>query len=258
MPNYLLILAYDGTDFHGWQSQPSDRTVQDVLESALAKLFEPGVRATAAGRTDAGVHARAMPVSFHAARERDPDLVRRALCGLLPPDVEARACRIVPDDFSARFSARSRIYRYRIETGRFRDPITRRFAWQIPIELDADAMQNALPFLVGEHDFGSFRSAGCVAKSPVRTMLRAELTRPDDRRWELVFEASGFLRGMVRAIVGTLADVGLGRRAPEDMEELLRLPDRARAGRSAPACGLFFAGARYENCFAEVTECVWE
>ncbi|MCC6158138.1 MAG: tRNA pseudouridine(38-40) synthase TruA [Deltaproteobacteria bacterium] len=258
MPNYLLTLSYDGTDFHGWQSQPSDRTVQDVLESALAKLFEPGIRATAAGRTDAGVHALCLPVNFHAARERDPDLVRRALSALLPYDVEVRSCRIVPGEFSARFSARSRIYRYRIETGRFRDPITRRFAWQIPIELDTDAMQNALPLLAGEHDFGSFRSAGCVAKSPVRTILRAELKRPEPRRWELGFEATGFLRGMVRAIVGTLVEVGLGRRPPQEIEDLLRLPDRARAGRSAPACGLFFTGARYGDSYSEVTECVWE
>ncbi|MCL4234473.1 MAG: tRNA pseudouridine synthase A, partial [Deltaproteobacteria bacterium] len=196
MPNYLLILAYDGTDFHGWQSQPSDRTVQDTLEAALAKLFEPGIRATAAGRTDAGVHAVSMPVNFHATRERDPDLVRRALSALLPPDIEVRQCRIVPGDFSARFSASSRCYRYRIETGRFRDPLTRRHAWQIPIELDADAVQNALPFLVGEHDFGSFRSAGCVAKSPVRTILRASLSRPAPGKWDLEFEATGFLRGM--------------------------------------------------------------
>ncbi len=256
MPNYLLILSFDGTDFHGWQSQPSDRTVQDVLEIALAKLFEPGIRATAAGRTDAGVHALALPVSFRAERGREPDLVRRALSALLPPDVEVRSCHVVPDDFSARFSAKSRTYLYRLETGRFRDPINRRYVWQVPIELDADAMQNALPFLVGEHDFGSFRSAGCVAKSPVRTMLRADLTRRAPGKLDLEFEATGFLRGMVRALVGTLVDVGLGNRPADEIAQLLRRPDRARAGRSAPACGLFFAGATYADMDAEVMECV--
>lgn len=251
MPRYLLILSYDGTDFHGWQSQTGDRTVQDTLETALHELFEPGIRATAAGRTDAGVHAEAMPVSFDAEKGRDPETVVRALRGMLPPDVQVRAARVVPGDFSARFSARSRSYRYTVEHGGFRDPLTRRFAWQLPVELDARSVHDAMPSLVGEHDFGAFRAAGCTAKSPVRRMLRADF-RPDGRRWTFTFEADGFLRGMVRSLVGTLVEVGQGKRPPDDVRRLLASPSRSEAGVTAPAAGLTFLFARYEDASCDV------
>jgi tRNA pseudouridine38-40 synthase len=245
MPNYFLILSYDGTDFHGWQSQPEDRTVQDVLEDGLRALFAPGIRATAAGRTDAGVHAIALPVNFTSTFERPPETVIRALNSMLPPDVRVRSCKAVPDAFSARYDAVSRSYRYRLECSHFQDPLTRHYAWQLPVEMDWDSVQNAVSSLLGEHDFSSFRSAGCVAKSPVRKMLAANIENLGGGRFSLVFEANGFLRGMVRSIVGTLVEIGRGERPASDMAGLLASPDRGGAGTKAPPHGLYFLAARY-------------
>jgi tRNA pseudouridine38-40 synthase len=245
MPNYLVILTFDGSDFHGWQTQPELRTVQETCEQAVATLFEPGINVTAAGRTDAGVHAIGMPANFKTIKMREPHIVKRALNGLLARDVRVTDCRIVPDDFSARFKARSRAYRYLIETALVADPLTRRYAWQAPVELHLESMQDALADLVGEHDFSSFRASDCASISPVRRMLSARMTELGDGKLELFFEATGFLKHMVRSIVGTLVEIGKGDRPPEDMRELLAHPDRSRVGRTAPPQGLFFIYARY-------------
>jgi len=245
MLNYLLHLTFDGTDFHGWQSQHGVRTVQDVVEEKVAVLFEPGIRLTAAGRTDAGVHALSLPVNFSTIVERDPGTVCRALNGHLPEDVRVTSCRIVPDGFSARSNAVSRTYRYQIAFGPCRDPILRRFFWHLPVEIQAASVQNALPFLVGEHDFSSFRASGCVAPSPVKKIISAEWETLGADRFALVFEANGFLRGMVRSLAGTLMEIGRGRRPPEDVVRLLETPNRAEAGRTAPPHGLFFVCAKF-------------
>ncbi|MCZ7584854.1 MAG: tRNA pseudouridine(38-40) synthase TruA [Deltaproteobacteria bacterium] len=247
MPTYLLTLRFDGTDFSGWQSQPNTRTVQDVLETALAELFEQGIRTAAAGRTDAGVHAECLPVSFTSGVVRDAGTVVRALNQKLPNDLAVMTARVVPDGFSARYDAVSRSYRYQIAVGAVRDPLVRRTHWQLPVDLSADAMDNALAALVGEHDFSSFRGADCAAKTPVKTMVHAARRDLGAGRTALDFEAGGFLRGMVRSIVGTLVEIGRGERPASDMAELLARPDRAGAGRTAPAHGLFFARANYSE-----------
>ncbi len=246
MPNYLATLAFDGRDFHGWQLQPGLRTVQMVCEKAAETLFESGIRFTAAGRTDAGVHALALPASFKTLKNREPAVVRRALNALLPEDVRVMDCTIVADDFSARFDAVSRAYRYVIETAGVPNPINRRYAWQEPGRLLEDRMREALSALAGEHDFSAFRASDCASKSPVRRMIKTEMENTGDGRLEIFFEASGFLKHMVRSIVGTLMEIGRGDRPAGDMKGLLENPDRSRVGRTAPAHGLYFLFARYE------------
>jgi tRNA pseudouridine38-40 synthase len=251
MSNYLLILAYDGTDFHGWQSQPDARTVQDELESALGKLFAPGIRATAAGRTDAGVHALALPVNFVSGIERPTDVVMRALNALLPDDLRVMECRRVPDGFSARFNALSRTYRYLVSCEPVFNPIERRYLWHLPVELNWESVHNSLSLLAGEHDFTSFRGSGCVSKTPIRRMISAEAVFIGENRFALRFQATGFLKQMVRSIVGTVVEIGKGDRPVSDMALLLERPDRAAAGRTAPAHGLYFVCAEYPELFNE-------
>ncbi|MBZ0271563.1 tRNA pseudouridine(38-40) synthase TruA [bacterium] len=243
--SYLIHLTFDGTDFAGWQSQTGVRTVQDTLTAALADLFEPGVTATAAGRTDAGVHAIDMPVSFATAIDREPEIVMRALNATLPPDVKVKEARRVRDGFSARRNAIFRAYRYVIETHPFFDPLTRRYAYQIPVALDGTAMQNAVLRLLGEHDFTSFRAAGCTAKSPVRTVIAASVADEGEGRVVLSISANGFLRHMVRSIAGTLIEIGRHDRPVEDIDRLLAAPRRDEAGVTAPPQGLFFVRADY-------------
>ncbi|MCB1153344.1 tRNA pseudouridine(38-40) synthase TruA [bacterium] len=246
MPNYLLELSYDGRDFAGWQLQrQGERTVQGEVELALAELFEPGTRVTAAGRTDAGVHAVAMPASFESKVERDDETVVRALNATLPPDVKVRRCRHVPQSFSARFSAAARVYRYQLESREIFEPLSRLRWARVGVAFDWSAVHNALAPVVGEHDFTSFRAAGCTATSPIRVMHRAELTELGDGRGVLEFEANGFLRNMVRSLVGTLIEIGEGRRPAGDMAALLEYPNRDEVGKTAPAHGLYFVTARY-------------
>jgi tRNA pseudouridine38-40 synthase len=240
---FRLIVEYDGGGFHGWQVQPDERTVQAVLGSAIEHLVGHPVRAVAAGRTDAGVHAEGQVVSFVTSKRFAPDVVRRALNANLPEDVAVRAADVVPDSFDARHSASSRVYTYRIWNRSVPSPFWRRHAWQVFQPLDLDAMSRAAAQLIGEHDFSSFRAADCDAAHAVRRVLHSRMTR--DR--ELLcyeIEATAFLRHMVRNIVGTLAEVGRGRRS-DDLLSLLVLRDRTRAGATAPAHGLCLREVRY-------------
>jgi tRNA pseudouridine38-40 synthase len=243
--HYRLIVEYDGTDFHGWQRQPEARTVQATLEEALARLCGEATAAVAAGRTDAGVHAAGQVVSFRCARTIPPDTLRRALNALTPPDLAVRAADVVPDDFNARRAARRRRYLYRIWNRREPSPFWRRYAWHIPWRLELEPMRAAASVLVGDHDFSSFRAAGCDAAHPVRRVLRSELERRGDL---LVYEieATAFLRHMVRAIVGTLVEIG-SRRRSVDMAALLSARDRSRAAATAPAHGLCLAEIVYDD-----------
>jgi tRNA pseudouridine38-40 synthase len=240
---YRLIVEYDGTEFHGWQRQPDARTVQATLEDALARLLGQPTHAAAAGRTDAGVHAAGQVVCFHSARALALDTVRRALNALTPEDVTVRAADTVPDEFDVRRAARGRRYVYRIWTRREPSPFWRRYAWHIPWALDLERMRAGAAALVGEHDFSSFRAAGCDAAHPVRRVERSEVAQRGDL---LVYEieATAFLRHMVRNIVGTLVEVGSVRRSA-DLATLLAARDRTQAAATAPAHGLCLAEIRY-------------
>lgn len=241
---YLLTLEYDGTEYAGWQVQPNARTVQGTLEEALANLLCSATRVTAAGRTDAGVHAAGQAASFTTERSLSPEVVLRALNALTPGDLAVSKVEVVGDDFDVRRCARSRTYVYRIWNRRAPSPFWRRYAWHVARPLAIERMAAASALLRGEHDFSSFRGAGCDAAHPVRRVLRSEIRTSG----ELVcyeIEATAFLRHMVRNIAGTLVEVGHGRRAPEEIPALLAARDRTLAGVTAPAHGLCLVRVQY-------------
>ncbi len=240
---YRLIVEYDGTDFHGWQLQPGARTVQGELESAVARLFGAPQRVTAAGRTDAGVHAAGQVVCFRAEREVSVQVVRRALNALTGADLAIRAVDCVGDDFDPRRHAASRRYVYRLWNRRESSPFWRRYSWLVPRDLDVPAMQRAAGQLIGEHDFTSFQGSGCDALHARRRVLRSALSA-DGAMLAYEIEATAFLRHMVRNIIGTMVEIGLGQR-PADLAALLAARDRTRAGATAPACGLCLVEVRY-------------
>ncbi|MGH8271620.1 MAG: tRNA pseudouridine(38-40) synthase TruA [Gammaproteobacteria bacterium] len=242
-------LAYDGGGFVGWQHQIEGRSVQDEVERALAIVADEPVSVTAAGRTDAGVHAAAQVVHFDTASSRS---VRNWVLGAnrhLPADVALRWACEVPEDFHARFSASARRYCYFIRESATRPVLDRsRCAW-VHETLDLVAMQQAAAFLVGEHDFSAFRAAGCQAHTPQRDLRRLEVRRADGLL-RVEAEANAFLQHMVRNIVGSLVRVGRGKVEPAWMHEVLVSRDRRRAGAAAPACGLVLAGIEYPVRFA--------
>jgi tRNA pseudouridine38-40 synthase len=240
---YRLVVEYDGTDFHGWQLQPGARTVQGELEAAVERVFGAAVRVTAAGRTDAGVHAAGQVVAFSIDREMEPRVLRRALNANTGVDLAVREVEHVADDFDPRRHAASRRYVYRIWNRSELSPFWRRYAWFVPRRLDVAAMQRAAIQLEGAHDFTSFQGAGCDAEHARRRVQRSTLTA-EGALVTYEIEATAFLRHMVRNIVGTLVEVGLGQREA-DLGPLLAARDRTRAGATAPARGLCLVEVRY-------------
>lgn len=244
MPRYKLILEYDGTGFHGWQSQKNAASIQDALEAALKVLFRETLRVDGASRTDAGVHAHGQVAAFNSDREMPTEKVRFGLNGILPRSIQVRACETVPDVFDPRRDPLSKTYRYTWVDGTTLAPFWRDWAWYSHHRLDEGAMQRAADAIVGEHDFSAFRAAGCTAKSPVRRILKVQVRRKDDR---VTFEIQGqaFLQQMVRILAGTLYEVGIGKFAPERMAQVLASKDRLQAGKTAVAKGLMLWGLEY-------------
>ncbi|MFA4969078.1 MAG: tRNA pseudouridine(38-40) synthase TruA [Sulfuritalea sp.] len=240
-----LGLEYDGSDFCGWQSQAGGGAVQDVLESALSIVADAPTRVVCAGRTDAGVHALAQVVHFDTEAVRPDTAWVRGVNAHLPDSVAVRGAQPVSNEFHARFSARGRRYRYLLLNRAERPGLmARRVGW-FHRPLDADAMAAAAGLLLGEHDFSAFRSIECQAKSPVKTLRRADVTRHGDLL-VFEFEASAFLHHMVRNLVGTLVYVGKGAHPSEWVGDILAGRDRARAAPTFEACGLYFAGVDYD------------
>ncbi len=243
-----LTISYDGTDFAGWQLQPRQRTVQGVLEAGLGKLLGRPVRVTAAGRTDAGVHAEGQVVSLPLeASQRLPEKAFvSGLNGLLPPDVAVRSAEFVPAGFDARRASRGKLYRYRLLNQPYRSPLQRRTHWELYQPLDVPAMDAAAMHFLGEHDFSAFRAADCPAKTTVRRLDRVSVQASPAER-ELVIDVRGtaFLKHMVRNLVGTLTLVGRHRLRPEDIPRLIAGRDRRRSGPTAPAHGLCLVEVYY-------------
>jgi len=241
-----LLLEYDGSDFGGWARQPGVRTVQATVEDALATVLRQEVRLAVAGRTDRGVHARGQV----ASHEGDP-ASRRNLNALLPPDVAALASEPAPDGFDARRDARSRTYRYRVHTRSAPNPFEEGRALWWPHSLDADLLSRCATALVGKHDFTAFTPTETQHVRFERDILAAEwrshrLADPfSGRLYELWIEADSFMRHMVRVLVGTMLEVGSGRRSFDEFETLLKGAPRRRAGPTAPAEGLYLAAVRY-------------
>jgi len=246
MPTYKITLAYDGTDYIGWQRQPSGASIQGLLEEALRALDEREVAAAGAGRTDAGVHALGQVASFTLARATACDAIVRALNARLPEAVRVLSAEEAAASFHARFDARTKSYRYRIWNADVMPPFERRYAWHVTGALDVGAMCRAARLIEGEHDFSAFRSAGSDVPTAVRRVI-ASTVAGDGRLITYDVTGDGFLRHMVRAIVGTLVEIGRGRRPAEWMTAVLASRDRAAAGRTAPALGLFLARVGYDD-----------
>ncbi|MEK6814314.1 MAG: tRNA pseudouridine(38-40) synthase TruA [Nitrospirota bacterium] len=239
-----VLLEYDGTAYHGWQVQPNARTIQEVFESVLDRIHKRRTKATAAGRTDAGVHARGQVVHFETALGMDASAWRKALNALLPDDIVARGADFPPAGFHARKSALSKTYVYTVLNAPVPSAFLRDTAWRLPFPLDAGRMKEGARFLIGRHDFSSFRSSTCTARHPVRTLLRVDI----DRAGEIIrmtFQGDGFLKQMVRSIVGTLVEVGRGAIPPEAVASILEGRRRELAGPTAPARGLCLERVEY-------------
>jgi tRNA pseudouridine38-40 synthase len=239
-----LGVAYDGSPYEGWQSQRSRNTVQDVLERALATIAGATVRVTAAGRTDAGVHALAQVVHFDTDAERPLSAWVRGTNAALPDAIAVQWASMVPGDFHARFSAEGRAYRYVLYNHPVRPSVfAARVGW-CHDPLDVEAMREGARALEGEHDFGAFRSSECQAKTPVKTLQRIEI-RAAGPYILFDFAANAFLHHMVRNIVGSLVYVGKGRHPPAWIGELLEARERSRAAPTFAAHGLYLSGVRY-------------
>ena len=246
MTRWRLTVEYDGGPFMGWQRQNHGPSVQQTLEEALERMTGERAAFTAAGRTDAGVHALAMPVHVDVAKPLTPHRLREGLNALVRPQpVSVLDVEQVADDWHARFSCVGRRYLYRILNRRAPPALDRGRVWHIAVPLDADAMQQGAAMLVGRHDFTTFRSAHCQSDSPVKTLDRLEVCREGE---EIHVEAAArsFLHHQVRSMVGCLALVGRGQWAPEDMRKALEARDRAALGLNAPPHGLYFVGAEYD------------
>jgi len=241
-----LTVEYEGTAYQGWQVQPGGATVQEVLERALATALREPVRVRGAGRTDAGVHACGQ-VAAVRVRHVPPDLerLRRSLNALTPDDVAVRDIAVVDDAFDPRRHARSRVYEYRIWNAPAPSPFWRRHAWHVPLPLDVAAMEEAVAALAGEHDFAAFRGADAgPQRSTVRRVLETAV-RADGPLLVYRIEATGFLKHMVRNIVGTMVEVGRGERSPSSIRDILESRDRTQAGPTAPPHGLVLVAVRY-------------
>jgi len=245
VPVVKLTLEYDGTRYVGWQVQPNGVAVQEVVERALATLRAPPRRVTAAGRTDAGVHALGQVISFAEERPLPLAAYVKGMNALLPPDVAVREASLEADGFDARRSASGKRYRYRLSNADSRSPVTRLYSWQVFRPLDVEAMRAAALPLLGRHDFASFQASDCEAQHAVREVRRLEVV-PSEGAIDVTIEATAFVKHMVRNIVGTLVEVGLGKRAAGSMPALLAAADRTRAGRTAPPQGLFLEKVFYD------------
>lgn len=272
--NVRLLLEYDGTNFHGWQRQAGLPTIQGTLEEALARITKQPVTVFGAGRTDAGVHAAGQVANFRSSLKLTESSWVKAINSLLPPDIVIRNAEYAPPEFHARYSAKSKVYQYAILTSERPSPFLRNYVWYVRKPLNIPSMQEASEYLIGTHDFSSFRASECSAKSPVRTLDRLEIVHiqltvtagqesamPQMRRDFLTplnrmpctgtmilftFEARSYLQHMVRNIVGTLNDVGRGRLKPSDVREIIEKKDRRYAGPIAPPQGLFLFQVKYE------------
>jgi tRNA pseudouridine38-40 synthase len=253
MRYFKLTIAYDGTDFHGWQVQTNKPTVQGEIANVLSRLTQERVFLHGAGRTDAGVHALGQVGSFKTLSSLGAGEFQRALNALLPPTIRIVEAEEVGPTFHARYSARGKTYRYRIFRGKVVPPMIWRYVLHYPFPLDEEAMRDGASRFAGVHDFASFAaSTGSEdddqERSTERDVYSAELTRDGE---ELLFTVSGrsFLRYMVRKMVGTLLEIGRGKLMPEDIERLLEVKDRSKSGPTAPAQGLVMVAVQHEETF---------
>lgn len=247
MRNIKLILEYDGANYHGWQSQAGsgNRTLQQTLEEVLVAVAKEPIRTISSGRTDAGVHALGHVVNFSTNAGLPPAVWALALNRLLPQDIRVLSSEEVPPDFHARFSATGKTYVYRILNRKPASALDRGRVWHVERKLNLSAMRRAAAVLLGRHDFSSFRGSGCGAKTAIRNLRNITIKKTGDRI-TISLEADAFLMHMARNLVGMLVEAGVGRFSPSEVKSILRARDRTKAGKTAPACGLYLQEVYYE------------
>lgn len=246
MPTVKLIVEYDGSRYAGWQRQPDQPTIQEAFETAIQQLTQRTVSVIAAGRTDSGVHALGQVVSFRIDREWTPYEWTKGFNARLPQDIAVRSAVIMPDDFHARYSASGKLYEYRILNRPERPAVERAYLWHVHKPLDQEAMQQAAALLVGSHDFTSFEGTLTDNEDPICHLQQLSLTRQGDHILIHAY-ADRFLKHMVRAMVGTLVEVGHAKRTPQSLTDILAAKDRRVGGRTAPPQGLFLVRVDYNH-----------
>jgi tRNA pseudouridine38-40 synthase len=243
--NFKISIEYDGTRYCGWQRQNNDPTIQEEIEKALMTMNGRKISVTRSGRTDAGVHAYSQVANFKCDTKLNAEDFQGALNSLSPHDIVITNCEEVDDTFHARYSVKSKIYVYRILNRSNPSAIFRQFAWHIRKQLDIEAMRSATSHIIGCHDFKSFEGTGSPRSHSTRCVMKAILHQEDADYIVFEIEADGFLRFMVRNIVGTLVEVGLGKMTPDAFKRILDSKDRSQAGATAPAHGLFLKAVKY-------------
>jgi tRNA pseudouridine38-40 synthase len=246
MPTVRLILEYDGSRYAGWQRQPDQPTIQEAVETALFQLTQESVFVIGAGRTDSGVHALGQVASFRIERQWTPREWLRGLNARLPGDISVRSAALMPDDFHARYAARGKLYEYRILNRGERPALDRAYLWHVHKPLDQAAMAQAATVLIGSHNFSSFEGSLTDNEDPVCHLQQLSIVREGDLI-KIHAYADRFLKHMVRAIVGTLVEVGHAKRTPQSLSTILAAKDRTAAGRTAPAHGLFLIRVDYDE-----------
>jgi tRNA pseudouridine38-40 synthase len=245
MRNFKMIVEYDGTAYCGWQRQENGITIQQVLEEAIQLITGEKVAVIGSGRTDAGVHALNQVGSFRCSTKLPVNKIFMGMNSVLPPDIVVKEMGEVAGEFHAQHDVKSKVYVYKICNQRLRPVLGRNYFWHIRFPLDLALMINAAQFLIGTHDFSCFCATGTHVKDRVRTITDIEIKTCDDGLIEIKVEAHGFLKYMVRNIIGTLVEVGRGKRKPEEMKPIIESRDRTIAGVTAPACGLFLKEVKY-------------
>ena len=246
MPTVRLILEYDGSRYAGWQRQPDQPTIQEAVETAVFQLTQESVVVIGAGRTDSGVHALGQVASFRIERQWTPREWLRGLNARLPSDISVRSAALMPDDFHARYAARGKLYEYRILNRGERPALDRAYLWHVHKPLDQAAMAQAATVLIGSHNFSSFEGSLTDNEDPVCHLRQLSIVREGDLI-KIHAYADRFLKHMVRAIVGTLVEVGHAKRTPQSLSTILAAKDRTAAGRTAPAHGLFLIRVDYDE-----------
>jgi tRNA pseudouridine38-40 synthase len=245
MRNFKMIVEYDGTAYCGWQRQKNGTSIQQVLEEAIKLITGQKVAVIGSGRTDAGVHALNQVASFRCSTSLPVSNIYRGMNSVLPPDIVIKEMEEVAADFHAQRDVKSKVYVYKICNQRMRPALGRNFFWFIRFPLDLERMKKAAKYLIGTHDFSCFCATGTDVKDCVRTIIDIDIKTCEDGLIEIKVEARGFLKYMVRNIIGTLVEIGRGKRKPGEMKVIIKSKDRKKAGVTAPACGLFLKEVKY-------------
>ncbi len=245
MRNFKMTVEYDGSAYCGWQRQENGTSIQQLLEEAIKLITGQKVAVIGSGRTDAGVHALNQVGSFRCSTELPVNKIFMGMNSVLPPDIVVKELEEVADEFHALRDVKSKVYVYKICNQRLRPALGRNYFWHIRFPLDIGRMRKASKYLIGTHDFSCFCATGTHVKDRVRTITDIEIKKCDDGIIEIMVEAQGFLKYMVRNIIGTLVEVGRDKRKPEEMKVVIESRDRTIAGVTAPACGLFLKEVKY-------------